>query len=804
MKLLISLGLILNMGSVFAHESFVLKQRAIMEAQLAYEENMNLMDVDPETCKLVVKKTDRIRVMKVNTETLKKNGILKHCPKTRVIGRRNILRNLREQAKVVNQVKAMNGQKEGIESSKKTSPPGVEEKVKESDIMDVVTRTVETSSIEGNWLLRKSNGCLKGSNLPFLTGYAGMPYVSAAELDDSYSISMTSNCEDKERLIWRFHTLGLPPGLSVLGDGTQPQPVVYGIPRKAGNYKVNLSAWHHFNNHSPILQEAVQLKILPSPKYTVINPSERNSDITFLRGEAPYLNLKWKGRSKPIRSVSGFKTGKYYYEVKIHEMGKSGEIGFDSSWLQIPGHLSNSTLNGKREPGVAFWYYSLQGGATGTNGEAFNSIEYDATEFRPTAVKKGDIVMVALDADSGKLWFGLNGKWFWRGSDPAKGEKPTIRGISLPPLKKYKYDQDSSGSFHGDYRAMVRGSEGTHMTLNFGETPWKYSAPAGFSGIPFSTNHDYLPNTWNTETAALYIAVDSGGTNEPFKSTRATSMEIYATESGGGAVLAHNPKSSGRWQFEISTESWPERGRVGIVPSNFNTHKLLRLGEKGTRGISLQRKDVLGAGRGVGLIEIDGELHDIPVYPDNTRFTFDCDFDAKKVIIYADGKEIFKTSLPEVPEGTEWAIGTTLRTVWAHLYTLQAESQNHEWIRGSGVMKYPIKGVKTWGLFNGVVEPGFASNTDNFKFEDEPITSCPSTILKAVNGQECRLPESPFGTVEICTTESQDYACEPNKFGGFFCGYSMDDYPTAETCKKECRTNGITMKRSCDKGVWKE
>ena len=128
--------------------------------------------------------------------------------------------------------------------------------------------------------------------------------------------------------------------------------------------------------------------------------------------------------------------GKWYWETK--QSASSTRIGVCTS----------AADNNKDTDGASFiWGDAGNGGvfivnSTGSaNWEATNNnttvnISTYSTALASTA---DDIIMCALDVDSGKIFYGLNGTWF-NSSDPAAGtgEVMTIDTSGIPdPLVSY-------------------------------------------------------------------------------------------------------------------------------------------------------------------------------------------------------------------------------------------------------------------------------------------------------------------------------------------------------------------------------
>ena len=79
----------------------------------------------------------------------------------------------------------------------------------------------------------------------------------------------------------------------------------------------------------------------------------------------------------------------------------------------------------------------------------------------------GDTLMMALDIDAGKLWYGKNGTWMSSGN-PGAGSNPS-----------QTFDQNQKMSF------SAQSGSGTVQVINanFGSKAWTYNAPSGFKAV---------------------------------------------------------------------------------------------------------------------------------------------------------------------------------------------------------------------------------------------------------------------------------------------------------------------------------
>lgn len=143
-------------------------------------------------------------------------------------------------------------------------------------------------------------------------------------------------------------------------------------------------------------------------------------------------------------ATGGKSSGKWYMEM-TKDSGSSTLIGVaNSSSLRtnFPGENANSwavySANGNK-------YNSGTGAAYGTS------------------YTNGDVVMVALDMDNGKVWMGKNGTWYNSG-DPAAGTNAAYTGLTGTLM-------------------IIGGGDATARSLtgNWGASAFTYTAPSGFS-----------------------------------------------------------------------------------------------------------------------------------------------------------------------------------------------------------------------------------------------------------------------------------------------------------------------------------
>jgi len=151
----------------------------------------------------------------------------------------------------------------------------------------------------------------------------------------------------------------------------------------------------------------------------------------------------------PIRGTLAVTSGKYYFEMlannsNLTQIGVSN--GYNIRQSSGDNSLTASGANGAAWDSRGYLYYPSGGGSYG----------YTFTT--------NDIVMVAFDADSGKIWFGKNGTW--NTGSPSAGTSPAYTASGYDFLTPFG-----------------NGESGGSGTANFGQRPFAYSAPSGFKSL---------------------------------------------------------------------------------------------------------------------------------------------------------------------------------------------------------------------------------------------------------------------------------------------------------------------------------
>ena len=184
--------------------------------------------------------------------------------------------------------------------------------------------------------------------------------------------------------------------------------------------------------------------------YCTLNPLDIGStNIAVSNGNLDFT--KSSANFSPSRGTIGVATGKWYFEM-----------------------LANNGTSPIKQVGVSNDYdiRAISGdnsvSYTGGIGAAWDSRGYlyqtGASPSYAYSYTTNDIVMVAFDAGSGKIWFGKNGTW--NTGDPAAGTSPAFTASGYSVLSPF-----------------VNGESGGSGSCNFGQRPFAYTPPSGFLAL---------------------------------------------------------------------------------------------------------------------------------------------------------------------------------------------------------------------------------------------------------------------------------------------------------------------------------
>lgn len=182
------------------------------------------------------------------------------------------------------------------------------------------------------------------------------------------------------------------------------------------------------------------------PVYATWNPSDKHADITLSNGDRTATHAGFE-ENISVRCNISAAGGKWYWEITMGgaPAKANARLGVGTASAPLDAYLG-STAEG-------YCYYANNGkkvhdGSDAAYGDTYNT---------------GDIIGIALDLDSGKLWFSKNGVWQDSGN-PAAGTGEAFSGLS--------------GTFFAMYCDYWTDEA---CTANFGAAAFTYDVPIGFN-----------------------------------------------------------------------------------------------------------------------------------------------------------------------------------------------------------------------------------------------------------------------------------------------------------------------------------
>ena len=190
--------------------------------------------------------------------------------------------------------------------------------------------------------------------------------------------------------------------------------------------------------------------------FSTLNPNDDSGSVVLSEGNltATIAPSAWNG----IRGTIGAGSGKVYFEVT----DDNGDVHNCSGMASAASILTNS-------PGTA-----TQNSLIFNTGDYY---EYDATYTSSTGTTTGQIRGHAFDLDAGKAWYAINNTWQNSGNpstaaNPIDSSLPTDGTLLFP---------------------VFRGHSSSALSFNFGQKPFAYTPPTGFSAVSYT--HLTLPTT---------------------------------------------------------------------------------------------------------------------------------------------------------------------------------------------------------------------------------------------------------------------------------------------------------------------
>ena len=280
----------------------------------------------------------------------------------------------------------------------------------------------------------------------------------------------------------------------------------------------------------------------PTNNFATINPLDTGTtNMVLSKGNLTFA--KSGVNFGPARGSIGVTSGKWYFEVlsgggNIVQAGVSNGFNIRAS----AGDTSVSTGIGAAWDSRGYLYRT--GAASAIGG-------YSAPGGN--TISSGDMIMVAFDADTGKIWFGKNGIWNDSGS-PAAGSGANFTASGYEALYPFVngesggtgtanfgqggiaaavYDAASGGSFKYKPPTGFKALSTTNMAASAILTPSDYFKAVLYTGTAANQNviAGFSPDlTWiknRTGAVSNHIIEDSVrvGTNSPYLSSNTTAAE---------------------------------------------------------------------------------------------------------------------------------------------------------------------------------------------------------------------------------------------------------------------------------------
>ena len=222
-----------------------------------------------------------------------------------------------------------------------------------------------------------------------------------------------------------------------------------------------------------------QMADSPTNNFPTLNPLNKYGSNVSLSDGNLTSTVSSSSNDRGAKATQAVASGKWYFEVYFSASNADNNGGVavsgSSEYNDIPGETTDPT---------GFRYGSA--GNFKQNGSAGSVI---------TAIAAKDIVMVAIDMDNDKAWFGINGTWVSSG-DPAAGTNATTTTVpdlafpasyhySTTATELFNFGQDStfsglytqSNSYVADSNNYVGASDGSGVGSFF------YTPPTGYLAI---------------------------------------------------------------------------------------------------------------------------------------------------------------------------------------------------------------------------------------------------------------------------------------------------------------------------------
>ncbi len=243
---------------------------------------------------------------------------------------------------------------------------------------------------------------------------------------------------------------------------------------------------------------------------TTWNPSDKGTGVTLSNGNLTAVTpgSGFYGTRATIGYTVTSSAVKVYFEIVCDSIpsGNEQQIGVATSGVDIDNY----------EPGLdALAYIAERSGVFMNNGSTTAS----------TTWTTGDVIQVAFDTSTGKIWFGKNNTWMNSGN-PASGTSPA-------------YTVTSSNTYY----PVISSSSATTFSARFANAHGPtYTPPSGF----VMWEQDAVQATWSPTDKDNDITISNANKTATVTGSSSPGTGRYQN------VRGNVGKASGKWYFEVT------------------------------------------------------------------------------------------------------------------------------------------------------------------------------------------------------------------------------------------------------------
>lgn len=244
--------------------------------------------------------------------------------------------------------------------------------------------------------------------------------------------------------------------------------------------------------------------------YCTFNPLKRSSTYANLsNGNLTIIGVTGGAGQQSVQASIAISSGKWYAEAIITTVGAESSVGIARATQDTGLYVGQGAFS--------YGYY--------LNGQKYNNSSGSAYGASYTS---GDVIGVAFDADAGTLVFYKNG---------------TSQGTAFTGLTSGPY------VFEGQGRSATSGNQND---WNFGQRPWKYTAPTGFKAL--CTTNLTTPTIKKPSTAMDVVAYTGTGASNSISSLGFSPDLVWIKNRGGATSYAIYDTTRGT-QSQLSSDT---------------------------------------------------------------------------------------------------------------------------------------------------------------------------------------------------------------------------------------------------------